>query len=59
MKNCEYYEELIGAAIDGAAAERAVRSGDAAQLKALLTQILSTSEGKALAEKLSRFGNGK
>ena len=42
-----------------AAAERAVRSGDAAQLKALLTQILSTNEGKALAEKLSRFGNGK
>ena len=41
------------------AAERAVRSGDAAQLKALLTQILSTNEGKALAEKLSRFENGK
>ena len=41
------------------AAKRAVRSGDAAQLKALLTQILSTNEGKALAEKLSRFGNGK
>ena len=33
--------------------------GDAAQLKALLSQILSTDEGKALAEKLSRFGNGK
>mgnify|MGYP000778415554 CR=1 FL=1 len=31
----------------------------AAQLKALLTQILSTNEGKALAEKLSRFENGK
>ena len=46
----------LGAAIDPAAAERAVRSGDAAQLKALLTQIL---EGKALAEKLSRFENGK
>ena len=41
------------------AAERAVRSGDAAQLKALLTQILSTNEGKALAEKLSHFENGK
>ena len=51
--------EKLGAAIDPAAAERAVRSGDAAQLKALLTQILSTNEGKALAEKLSRFGNGK
>ena len=35
----------LGAAIDPAAAE--------------LTQILSTNEGKALAEKLSRFGNGK
>ena len=44
---------------DRAAAERAVRSGDTAQLKALLTQILSTNEGKALAEKLSRFENGK
>ena len=49
----------LGAAIDPAAAERAVRSGDAAQLKALLTQILSTNEGKALAEKLSHVGNGK
>ena len=49
----------LGAVIDPAAAERAVRSGDAAQLKALLTQILSTNEGKALAEKLSRFENGK
>lgn len=49
----------LGAAIDPAAAERAVRSGDAAQLKALLSQILSTDEGKVLAEKLSRFGNGK
>ena len=49
----------LGAAIDPAAAERAVRSGDAAQLKALLAQILSTNEGKALAEKLSRFENGK
>ena len=49
----------LGAAIDPAAAERAVRSGDAAQLKALLSQILSTDEGKALADKLSRFGNGK
>ena len=49
----------LGTAIDPAAAERAVRSGDAAQLKARLTQILSTNEGKALAEKLSRFENGK
>ena len=39
--------------------DETVRSGDAAQLKALLTQILSTNEGKALAEKLSRFENGK
>ena len=49
----------LGAALDGAAAERAVRSGDPAQLKALLTQILATNEGKALAEKLSLLGNGK
>lgn len=49
----------LGAALDPAAAERALRSGDAAQLKALLAQILSTSEGKALAGRLSRLGGEK
>ena len=53
------WEEIVKLRRYLAAAERAVRSGDAAQLKALLTQILSTNEGKALAEKLSRFENGK
>lgn len=49
----------LGAALDPAAAERALRSGDATQLKALLAQILSTSEGKALAGRLSRLGGEK
>ena len=49
----------LGSAIDASAAERALRSGDAAQLKAILSQVLSTSEGRALAEKVSRLGNGK
>lgn len=49
----------LGSTLDNAAVERAVRSGDAAQLKAILTQVLSTNEGRALAEKLSRLGNGK
>lgn len=49
----------LGASIDGAAVERAVRSGDAAQLQALLSQVLSTNEGRALAERLSRLGNGR
>ena len=42
--------------LDPAAVERAARSGDGAQLKAILHQVLSTEEGRALAEKLSGLG---
>lgn len=42
--------------LDPAAVERAARSGDAEQLRALLQQVLATDEGKALAEKLSGLG---
>lgn len=41
--------------LDHAAVERAVRSGDADQIGALLRQVLSTEEGKSLAQKLSRL----
>ena len=33
-----------------------MRSGDAARMKALLQSVLSTEEGRALAEKLSKLG---
>ena len=42
--------------LDPAAVEKAARSGDAEQLKALLQQVLATEEGKALAKKLSGLG---
>ena len=45
----------LEAKLDPAAVERAVRSGDAKELGALLQRVLSTDEGKALAEKLSRL----
>ena len=38
--------------LDGKAVEQAARSGDAAALKQLLGQILSTPDGKALAKRL-------
>lgn len=38
------------------AVERAARSGDPEQLRALLTQVLATDEGKALAQRLSKLG---
>lgn len=38
------------------AVERAVRSGDGEQLRALLRQVLSTEEGRALAEKIAGMG---
>lgn len=42
--------------MDSAAAEKIIRSGDPAQMKALLQQLLSTPEGKSLAQKLSGMG---
>ena len=42
--------------LDPAAVEKAARSGDPEQLKALLQQVLATEEGKALAKKLSGLG---
>jgi len=42
--------------LDPAQVERIARSGDGEQLRALLQQVLSTADGKALAEKLSGLG---
>lgn len=43
--------KLMGS-IDAAAVENAAKKGDAAALKGMLTKVLSTPEGKALAEKV-------
>ena len=42
--------------LDAEAVEKAARSGDAAALQGILTQVLSTEEGRALAEQLSKMG---
>lgn len=42
--------------LDAAAVEKAARSGDPAQLKAVLDAVLSTEEGRALAKQLSSLG---
>ena len=36
--------------------EQAARSGDGAQLRGILQRVLSTEEGRALAQKLSQTG---
>ena len=40
--------------MDAAAVERAAKSGDAAALKNILTQVLSTPEGRELAEQVQK-----
>jgi hypothetical protein len=49
----------ISASIDQQAVEKAAREGDSAALKDILTQVLSTPDGKALAEKLRQAMQGK
>ena len=46
----------LGTVVDGEAAAQALRRGDAEALKALAGALLSTPEGRALAEKLSALG---
>ena len=43
----------LGQSLDRTAAEEALRSGDGEKLRALLEGILSTGDGKALAEAVS------
>lgn len=44
----------IGRMVDAAEVERAAKSGDMAALKGILSQVLSTDEGKRLAESLKK-----
>jgi len=45
----------LGERLDRTAAEAALRSGDAGQLRSLLEGILSTGEGQALARALEQL----
>lgn len=40
--------------VDAEAVQKAAKSGDAAALKSILSQVLSTSEGQRLAESLKK-----
>ena len=43
----------LASIIDTAAVEKAAKSGDSAALKSILSQVLSSPEGQALAKKIS------
>lgn len=49
----------ITAMLDQNEVERAAKNGDTAALQKILTQVLSTGEGKRLAEQLSKTMGGK
>ena len=49
----------ITAMLDQGEVERAAKSGDTAALQKILTQVLSTGEGKRLAEQLSKTMGSK
>lgn len=49
----------ISQSLDQSALEKAAKSGDAAALKNILSQVLSTPDGKALAQKLQEVMKGK
>ena len=46
-------------AVDGAALEKAFQSGDAAALKKMLGELLSTPEGKRLADDVGKIMKSK
>ena len=46
--------KAISRMVDSARVEQAAKSGDTAALKDILSQVLSTDEGKRLAEKLKK-----
>ena len=56
LKNLADSEEgkAISQMVDAEAVQKAAKSGDAAALKAILSQVLSTSEGQRLAENLKK-----
>ena len=49
----------IAQSLDQTAVEKAARDGDSAALKNILSQVLSTPDGKALAQKLQQAMQGK
>lgn len=49
----------ITQSLDQAAIEKAAKSGDTAALQSILTQVLSTPDGRALAQKLQQAMKGK
>ena len=51
--------QRLAKTLDAQAVEKAAKSGDAAALKNILAQVLSTPDGKALAQKLQEAMKGK
>lgn len=49
----------ISRMVDAAAVESAARSGDSEAIRKMLSQVLSTEEGKRLAENLRKMMDGK
>ncbi len=49
----------LAQSLNAEAVEKAAKSGDAAALKSILAQVLSTPDGKALAKKLQEAMKGK
>ena len=45
----------LGQMMNGEEAERAAKSGDVEQMRAVLSKVLSTEEGKRLAARLSKL----
>lgn len=49
----------ITQSLDPAAVERAAKNGDTAALQSILAQVMSTPDGKALAQKLQQAMRGR
>lgn len=49
----------IGGMVDAKAVEAAARSGDSQSLQRMLSQVLSTEEGRRLAESVQKLMGGK
>ena len=49
----------ISRMLDASEVESAARSGDSEAIRRMLSQVLSTDEGKRLAENLRKMMNGK
>jgi len=51
--------QRLGRMVDAGAVEKAAKSGDGEALKRMLSQVLSTDEGKKLAESVTKMMQGK